>query len=709
MRKPDGTEILTQEQPIDEVGRFDFEYTIPIGEADGTYSWWAVDGSTARKSNEVSYTVDVGLCIVTGNYNLSNIQPGANWFQLWLDVSIDSAKPENFCENYEFWIKSSDMPVEQTKCFLVGDGNIPDSNRYRIHFRIKPGTDSNAAFFENGSVYIVEKGMPENSAMIEDLENFSVYGSTFAVNLHAWSFENGKWTLPSSVGFNNDFFKAGEVVTDYLTDEKHGELWEDFGRDRFFIPDRPGGGCYGLTHTAIANFTHQGEQAWGTDGGSGYNIDKDQWKQDIENHWDTVAKTPFKPFKTDFLSDSLETFDVDNAWTPQSAKKIMYYHVAWINWRNLNWTGMDGRDRSGVENNTWKELKPGEKTNLVNSLLKKGSPVSLYINYFKDNGEIGAHQIAITQLLLWNNHARYMIWDNNNPYSTTAKNGYGPFLEWYQATGTGCASIDYENPATGNGENPAYKLSQYPLYLHPDGDSQNIYNLSTGKSRDLPAAKAEAETGTISQNRVANSLPDHIRVTVIGADITEVTDEATGNPVVLVPGGELLPDKAVVETTTGGIFNFLYLPVDKTYRIEAEKYSEFVGLKVFVSIPNADGTVENLNYENVAVSEDDATRIEFTVGRNNPDKAIRRNASVTIKAKSIDDYLPDYEGTSPIKIQPPENFHAVFQDGSAQLYWTNPSHPDFAGIRILRKEGLAARIQYGRRDSLRRLRGTIRR
>ena len=687
LRKPDGTEYLTQKQPIDAVGRFSFEYTIPSFETDGTYSWWAVDGPTARKSKEVSYTVENGLSVATGNYNLANIQPGANWFQLWLDVSIDSAKPENFCDNYELRIETEGMPVEQTYCSMVGDGKIPNSNKYRIHFRIKPTDDSNAAYFENGSAYLVEKGMPENYAIIEDLDNFSVYGSTFAVNLHAWSFENGKWTLPSSVGFNNDFFKAGEVVADYLTDEKHDWFWNDFGRDRFFNPDRPGGGCYGLTHSAIANFTHQGEQAWGTDGGSGYNIDKDEWKQEIENHWDTVAKTPFKPFKTDFLSDSLETFDVSDAWTPQSAKKIMYYHVAWTNYRNLNWTGMDGQDQSGIRNNAWKELKSGEKTNLVNSLLKKGSPVSIYIKYFKDKGNPGKHQVAITQLLLWNNHAKYMIWDNNNPYSTTAKKGYGPFLEWYQATGTGYGSINCENPATGNGDGQQYKLSQYPLYLHPDGDSQNIYNLSTEKSRDLPAAKPEAEAGSISQNRMADSLPDHIQVTIIGADIIEVADDATGNPVTLVPNGELLQDQAVIETTTGGIFNFLYLPVDKTYRVEATKYAEFIGLKVFVSIPNADGTVENLNYENVAVSEDDATRIEFTVGRNNPDKAIRRNASENIKEKSADDYLPDYEGTSPVKIQPPENFHAVLQDGSAQLSWINPSHPDFAGIRIVRKEG----------------------
>ncbi len=56
-KKPDGTEYPTQPQAMDAIGHFEINYTAPWDKPPGTYTWWAVDGVTKAKSNEVSYVV----------------------------------------------------------------------------------------------------------------------------------------------------------------------------------------------------------------------------------------------------------------------------------------------------------------------------------------------------------------------------------------------------------------------------------------------------------------------------------------------------------------------------------------------------------------------------------------------------------------------------------------------------------------------------
>lgn len=56
-RKPDGTEYPTVQQPMDNTGHFDIQYTAPTNKPPGIYTWWVFDGPTGVKSNEVSYEI----------------------------------------------------------------------------------------------------------------------------------------------------------------------------------------------------------------------------------------------------------------------------------------------------------------------------------------------------------------------------------------------------------------------------------------------------------------------------------------------------------------------------------------------------------------------------------------------------------------------------------------------------------------------------
>ncbi len=54
---PDGTEYPTDSQSIDSTGHFETTYTTQYDKPAGTYTWWAIDGPTGVKSNEISYEI----------------------------------------------------------------------------------------------------------------------------------------------------------------------------------------------------------------------------------------------------------------------------------------------------------------------------------------------------------------------------------------------------------------------------------------------------------------------------------------------------------------------------------------------------------------------------------------------------------------------------------------------------------------------------
>jgi hypothetical protein len=677
--------------------------------ATGPYPWgiaWNVDmwdgyvGDNYKAySNYYVWPVRAGQggssdALTGSNYNLANISARSDDFHLWADLSVNGQAREDVCSNFSLSVKVGEetKAIQQT-CDSVGNGTAPNTRKYRIGFRINADPQHpRAAWFEGGTVHACQNSSPTNCTAL--LSDFSVYGTTFDITRHAWSFANGSWTQPHERDFwilESDLHKAGKVIAEYLDPEEREKFWSAFNDPRLadlkqnpskladFILDTPGGGCYGLTNSAIANFTRSGEAAWGTDGSSGKNLDEPLWRTDIGNHWSLDHPvTPFKPFVHDNIYSSDETQSSSGQdWTLQSAKKIMYYHVGQPFYSGANWVGKDRLYT--VDQNSMSNLR---------EILRGGSPVSLGIQTTQ-----GRHAVAVTQLLRWNNHDKYIIWDNRLPYASK-QNGYGPYLEWYvpntslyQVTGN-TFSVVSESDGNGWHLSPEHSLDGLPGFLSASGDSQRIYNIS-----GAVAARASLSTRSPQSDNaqgIAYPYPGHIKVLLLGGSVDAVYEYASGVPVALVPDGEIVPGQAVSQSSTGGIYNFLYLPADKTYRIEATKYPQFAYLEVYVTVPNADGTVERINYENIQTGAQDQTNIYFFVGRNNTDKGIRRSVTSLTASRtksSTDIYNPDYEGTIPTVMPPPGNFRGVVENNAVRLNWDNPSHPAFARVDIVRKEG----------------------
>ena len=229
----------------------------------------------------------------------------------------------------------------------------------------------------------------------------------------------------------------------------------------------------------------------------------------------------------------------------------------------------------------------------------------------------------------------------------------------------------------------AYELASIPYYIPQEADPQNIYNMPNvsavaSAARPQPNDAIESEPGT--------DLPDMIELQVIGGQVTGVSVKGTGQAVTLAPNGDPSSGQAVIDTTCGGSYNFLYLPVDKTYRIDAKKSADNPFLKIFVRIPQTDGTVAALNYDDVATGETAATSVYFYVGRGNTDKAVRQLTGATSGSPQVGETLvgPDYDENLEAAIGPPQNFTALFEGDRVTLRWVNTTHPAFSKVKIVR-------------------------
>ena len=670
-QKPDGTvDLPQQEVPVNDYGQFSFWLVSSLDEPAGEYTWWAVDGPTGRVSKDLHYTIDPNKTITTGNYNVTNSGKISNEFELWLDISINNEKPgSGFKNQYEIEIKNvtdsaPGVSIAVGECEHHGDGNTPNSSRYRQFFKIDANTEDAApAWFENGQVHIVNKTSGA-SHEITDLKNFCVYGTQFDITKHAWAFANRSWKYEK---LSSDIAKAGEIIAGYLDDASKVEIWKSIGTSRKLKSE---GLCYGLAHAAIADFNHGGA-AWGTGGLA-------QWADEIDGHWSKGgtdhAVSFFKPFSVDRLNGL--------KWDLASAKKIMYYHVGQKNYRNATsifaswcWVGDDGN-----------ESIPPNSPEYPLAVLRDGSPFSFGVKLTK-NREKSWHKIACTQFIRFNSNDIYILWDNELPYSWQGSFilHSGPYLQWTFDSNNPTEikpvrKIRFKDEKQGD---IIFDLASFPFYMPPSGDPQNIYNMcdsaaastSTPKPEDAAAATAE------------ETLPNMIEVQIIGGQVTGVSIKSSGQAVTLIPNGDPDSGQATIQTTCGGSYNLLQLPVSDTYRIEATKFSDNPFLKIFVRIPQADGTVTALNYDDVSTSETAATSVYFYVGRGNTDKGVRQVSASASDAtfKTLETQMePDYDEELTTAIAPPRNFSGVYQDGGVTLQWVNPTHPELAAVKIVR-------------------------
>gem|GEM_PF-2388212 len=647
---------------IDRNGKFSNSprFTVPANTPNGFYTWWAVDGITGCESEHLPFTIDT-TTISTGNYNVTNTQKISNQFELWLDVSINNQKPgENFKNQYTIDITpTSGLTVSSIgTCEYKGDGTIKNSSRYRQYFQINSAGAQ--AWFENGSVNIRKNGQFVQT--ISDMNNFSVYGTNFKISRDAWSFDNKSWNY---VIKGTDTHKAADVIDMHIFPYQKDVFWASVGINSSSASH---GMCHGLTNAAIANFNNK-DGPWGTG-------KSDQWENDIDTHWSGIgyAQEPFQSL------ENIYTYNLN--WEFSSAKKIMYYHTTSSFYRPENipntWVGRD----------TYYTLSSSE---IPKSILKNGSPLSFSFTFDPK----GSHTIAVTQLITYNSRDKYILWDNEYPFGTLSAD-YGPYLIWDVRPIDKCNNlISFSNwyvrsiwsvRSQDEAQLPdqiKYTMKELPAYLA--GDTQNIYNQrSSQQSINYNTEKQEATNTTSTQ-----SYPGMIEVSIIGGEVTIVT--TNGSAITLVPNDDPSTGQAVIYSSSGNSFNKLYLPVGKTYRIDAKKLSSVPFLKVFVRTPQTDGTVESLNYDAVQTGETDATQVYFYVGVGNTEKAIRRTAAPATARMQVQaaagDYPPDFDQTLTTQINPPGNFRAFVENGVVQLGWVNTIHPNLSAVKIVRTTG----------------------
>ena len=650
----------------DTFGEFNYRWICNDCNKFQTLYFEVTDVQSGTPSNKVAFSVrDIFQNIELDVSNITNIGKVSNEFQVFL--SVDDQYNFDICDAFYFKIYDNDgnsaTQVHDDGCtFLKSENN---QKNYRLWFRINP-TTKRAAYFKNAHFDICYN--EKICKHIEGLDNFSVYGSTFDISKHAWKFANTSWDI--EINHNKKFkvYKfADELIEEYVEEGYRSKVWTFIGDTS--SPSR--GLCYGLVHAAIANYTHQDDTtSWGQDKDN-KELGINELINTIDQRWDKTnyrAKSPYKPFIENNIYTSEKLNDPIKIWTFQSATKIIYYFLSQDLVKGSNWVGNDHDKRLDIEI---------DKESIA-QILKNGSPVSFGI-------DPPGHRMAITQQISWMGVDKYIIWDNNLPYLQDKIND-APYLEWIPDDNKN--DTMYFIKTDGSTDDIKYSEISYIAYLTREsqnltqnsGDSQNIYNLwPQNQKRHSILANESRDTKV---NHIDYQYIDHIEILIVGASINQVLDNSNEQKIQLIPHGEINEGKSVINTSANGIFQCIYLPAQKTYRITATKLSDFFTTIIFVSIPNDDGTVEKFNYENLETDENDATQFDFIVGRNNLDTSIKRRVS----DHDENDYSPDFHKEIPIQIDPPTNFHSRFNNGQIHLQWENDSHSGLSSILILRKE-----------------------
>jgi hypothetical protein len=314
--------------------------------------------------------------------------------------------------------------------------------------------------------------------------------------------------------------------------------------------------------------------------------------------------------------------------------------------------------------------------------------------------------VAITQVLKWStaeegveetvSHARYTLWDNNYPWSVTKSKTYGPYLQWYIHDASdyptsfnllGGKFVTLIDKKKGTDHSTECTLDVYSQYLPQDGDSQNIYNLAPKTAPGLPESR-ETPGNESAQARMSfrnlPRYPDHTEILVVGGTVGEVSEKDTGRMVSLGRDGVITPYQGLVEEGTNDLGVSMTLSSQKLYRIKATKLEGLPGMKVFITIPNPDGTIEKITYDSITANEKGMGTIEFFVGQGNKDLNMKINP--TSHGARSRELLPTYQAVLPTRLPPPRNLELIHENNAIRLEWENTTHPRFDGVRVLRKE-----------------------
>lgn len=557
----------------------------------------------------------------------------------------------------------SDCGGKVKRCNLVKEDN---KDEYKLSLNFKINKIGNGYYFKNGKLKVLKKSNGK-SASVEIWKNFDAYGTEFDIKKDAFRFANSSWNkavtkrdVNNQVTFKNDIAKAGDVVQEYLRQQKkenrydpdgQEEFWNSVGYDKSFEREywlsrhdkhTSLGLCYGMALVSASNFIHKDEPSWGMG-------TLETWKSEIDEHWDetkgeTKVSNP-KPFDIDKIYD----YDANNI---QALKKIMYYFVG----QGSYYHNAQGIPYKEFNNPYWVGKEADTNTYPV-SLIEKNQPIPMGI-YFQGGG---GHEFLNTEYFSYTQdhkkHAIHVIYDNNQPNS----------YSYQKSTDGEIVTKKYDR----------YIINDYD-FTDPNGDILHIYSSNSKQSKITPSKKDYAKDAQ-QMPELDYTANEHIKVYMLGGTFKNVVFKDNGKNVLLYPLNEE-PKKGKAYKIEDNIFkNILLLPSDKKYEITVQKQSDFVTTKFFVTIPQGDGTAEYIVYDHAEVSEKDPTVMHLTVGINNNDTSIKREGA--------SDYQPDSKEVYKLKLNSVSSINAIVSVGGVNLSWQNPSHPNYAQSVVIRKIG----------------------
>ena len=586
------------------------------------------------------------------------------------DEGNDKEDISKVCENYIFKVEeNSNRGATQQSCnYIPANGKKPA--HVEVDFKIKQ--NANTYYFENAKLNLCKANEVDNCNELDFVKDFTVYGTGFSITRDAFNFRNGSWnkaegdidsktTKLDFVRATNDLAWATDIIDDYISAYPNREsLWNSVGykldiekEDDWFDWDwtdrekNSQGLCHGMAFSAIANYNHRDDNnAWGIGGEV-----KKEWKGQINKHWDKTqhkAKSSFRPF-----NNTTYNYNKNNI---EALKKIIYYFVTQSYYSDNpdnNWNG-DYPFDTNIENLS--------SRNKLKNILRNGSPFGM--RFLISTG--GGHAVVSTQFISYNNIDKWYIYDNNLPnkyiYYKIANNSN------YQVAINN--KIFYETRTIYPLKNLGARIGK---------DTSVIYgNLLPSSTKSSSKQQNKMYKTTSSDNSYEYLLPSHIKINMVGGKFKSIIETTNNKDIITVPYmGTFLPNQAYQQNSN--IFNnSVYLPVGYIYKISVQKDKDFPMFKLFGKIPNSDGTIEVVHYDNIESDANDSTLATFYIGTNNTNKTLKRdNAS---------DTEPTNDESFKLKLTPVINANTIVLGNKVELSWNNPNNPNLEEIVIVRKE-----------------------
>ena len=634
----------------------------------------------------------------------------ANTFTVYfkdLETTKDSVTLAEICE-YNFFVE--DKNQNKTKGNeLKGNCEVNESKKaFKLNFTITESPYN----IEDANVTICKDSQCKK---IEDIKNFSIYGTNFDVTKDSFSFENGDWTeymfikdkkVTSAPCFKYSPFDCTDTQITYM-----GKMYNLANALKEFLPnkskekavkaigyyktpdkqDKEGGAmCHGLAVSAIANFNNK-IGVWGN------SLNSSKTENEIisifKNHWinrDTESAKPFFKKTNNYNIDNFE-----DAF--HSVGKIAYYYVSQEAFTGgIDWVGK----------HELKELNNINNMNTYHKEFLQKNKVSLFSFDIKhEDGTNGGHSIIATELIQYNTNSIYIFHDNNfrNMFSmlefTTDFKGFnfrfekdelfkhyevllmGEKYNWTKKAVENWLKVKTFTTPKFNWDYILYKPYNEYVYgfdtFSKETDELHIYGKANSTNTQQKLRGQSSQKVNNTNETFDYSYPNHISITIVGGKLLKVIDRQNQKELVLNPiVGQLEQNKAYLKDNMF-LTEFL-LPKSSIYKIELQKYKQYPAFEIYAKIPIDDGKVEIINYENLATNQDDSTLAHFLVGNGNSEKGIKREGE--------SDIAPTYDESIDMKLTSVVSINAIVLESGVKLLWQNSVHPNYEESVMVRKE-----------------------